>query len=57
MLSENDLLLVLKSMPINKSVLQKNSIRFSVKILKPLLYQVLNQHLTQVGSVILKSKE
>ena len=57
MLSENDLLLVLKSMPINKLVLQKNSIRFSVKILKPLLYQVLNQHLTQVGSVILKSKE
>ena len=57
MLSENDLLLVLKSMPINKSVLQKNSIRFSVKILKPLLYQVLNQRLTQVGSVILKSKE
>ena len=57
MLFENDLLLVLKSMPINKSVLQKNSIRFSVKILKPLLYQVLNQRLTQVGSVILKSKE
>ena len=56
-LSEKDLLLVLKSMPNNKpSSLQKNSMRFSARILKTLLYQVLNQYLINVNSVILKSK-
>ena len=37
------------------TVLQKNSIKFSGKILKPLLYQVLNQYLIKVNSVIPKA--
>ena len=45
-LSEKDLILVFKSTPNNKSpgndVLQKNSMRFSGTIIKPVLYQVLN---------------
>ena len=45
--------------PVNHPVttfLQKNSIRFSRRILKPLLYQVLNQHLIKTNSVISKRK-
>ena len=38
------------------TVLQKNSMRFSGRILKLLLYQVLNQHLIKVNSVVPKSK-
>ena len=59
-LSEKDILLVIKGMPNNKSPgndgLKKSSMRFSGRILKSLLYQVLNQHLIKVNSVILKSK-
>ena len=59
-LSEKDLLLVLNSMPNNKSPgndgLAKDSYEVFWEILKPLLYQVLNQHLIKVNSAIPKSK-
>ena len=48
-LSEKNILLVLKS-------IQNNSTRFSDRIFKSLLCQVLNEHLLKMNSVIPKSK-
>ena len=59
-LSEKDLLLVVRvCRTINRpvtTVLQKNSMRFFGRILKPLLYQAVYQHLIKVNSVIPKSE-
>ena len=60
-LSEKDLLLVLTSIPNNKSpgnddLTKEFSEGFWEDLKKPLLYQVLNQHLIKVNSVFVKSK-